>query len=72
MGRLPPLVEIPSGISKISVLWPLKHLIFMSKRVWVHVEGDQTPFFDGDGFVVGTDQARRAVFFGKRKTLVIY
>ncbi len=44
----------------------------MSKRVWVHVEGDQTPFFDGDGFVVGTDQARRAVFFGKRKTLVIY
>ncbi len=38
----------------------------MSKRVWVHVEGDQTPFFDGDGFVVGTDQAKKRLFWQKK------
>merc|ERR1711892_929378 len=28
-----------------------------SVRVWVHVEGDVSPLYDGDGFVVGTDRA---------------
>ena len=26
-------------------------------RVWVHVEGDVSPLYDGDGFVTGTDRA---------------
>merc|ERR1711892_803680 len=28
-----------------------------SVRVWVHVEGDVSPLYDDDGFVVGTDRA---------------
>jgi len=28
-----------------------------SVRVWVHVEGDVSPHYDGDGFVTGTDKS---------------
>ncbi|CAG7726076.1 unnamed protein product [Allacma fusca] len=30
-------------------------------RIWVHVEGETTPQFNGDGFVLGTDEARTLI-----------
>ena len=32
-----------------------------SVRVWVHVEGENSPQFDDDGFVIGTDASQTLI-----------
>ncbi len=30
--------------------------LFLLTGIWLHVEGDNTPLFDGNGYVTGTDR----------------
>ena len=32
-----------------------------SVRVWVHIEGENNPQFDNDGYVIGTDAANTLI-----------
>ena len=35
--------------------------LFLLSGIWLHVEGEQTPSFNGDGYVIGTDASNTLI-----------